>query len=191
MLHPKRWPGFWRYAIGCVFAMALASVTMAVEDRAPPTDQADDGMSGAALEKLLKRVDKNLRVAGNVIEFEVEGHPLVLIYDEAADRMRLMSPVTKVVNLKEGELLRVMQANFESALDARYAIANEMLWSVYVHPLSPLTEEQFVVAIGQTINVVVTFGQSYSSGVFVFGGGDSAAQERRDLIDRLEDLVGT
>ncbi|MEO1576353.1 MAG: hypothetical protein AAFU65_15505, partial [Pseudomonadota bacterium] len=93
--------------------------------------------------------------------------------------------------LEDGELLRVMQANFDSALDARYAVANNVLWSVFVHPLASLGEEQFVVAIGQTINVVLTFGSSYSSGVFVFNGGDSTEIERRKLIDRLRELLET
>jgi len=36
-----------------------------------------------------------------------------------------------------------MQANFDSALDARYAIAKGKLWSAFIHPLSELNEEQF------------------------------------------------
>lgn len=168
-----------------IIALLLCGVrnVVADEDAGP--------MTGERLANLLKRLDTDARLDGTVVEFEVEGVPLVLVFDETADRMRLMSPVRKVDELEEGQLLRLMQANFDSALDARYAIANNVLWSVYVHPLASLSEEQFVVAVGQTINVVLTFGESYSSGVFIFNGGDSSAIERRKLIDRLRELLTT
>lgn len=169
-----------------LFTAALGSIPQTVLAQDAPA-----AMTGERLLGLIQRIDDDARLSGTVVEFEVEGMPLVLVFDEGADRMRLMSPVTKLDELDDGELLRVMQANFDSALDARYAVANDVLWSVFVHPLASLSEEQFVVAIGQTINVVVTFGTSYSSGVFVFNGGDSSEIERRKLIDRLRDLLET
>lgn len=154
-------------------------------------DATERAMTADRLATILLRVDKNARANGNVVEFEVDKYPMVMVYDEAADRMRLMSPVGKVEDLDSAEMLRLMQANFDSALDARYAIANDVLWGLFVHPLSTLSEEEFVVAIGQTINVVATFGTTYNSGVFVYGGGDSSGIEQRKLIDRLKDLVKT
>ena len=35
------------------------------------------------------------------------------------------------------------------------------------------------------VNLVTTYGTSYSSGLLVFGGGDSQAIQRRELIDEL------
>lgn len=149
------------------------------------------GMTAERLGVIIGLIDEDARREANTVEFAVDGHAIVLVYDEAADRMRLFSPVARVDELKEGELLRLMQANFDSALDARYGIAQGTLWGLFVHQLSSLSEEQFVEAIGQTINVVATFGDSYNSGVFVFGGGDSSAIERRELIDRLKNLLRT
>ncbi len=173
-------------------SVAVCLLLGAEAGSAEPTERAaPDVMTAQRLSAIVGQIDEDAQIYGNVIEFSVEGQPVVLVYDEAADRMRLMVPVTEVEALEDGELLRLMQANFESALDARYAVAKGVLWGLFVHPLSTLNEEEFVVAIGQTINVAVTFGDSYNSGVFVFGGGDSSSAERRKLIDRLKNLLRT
>jgi hypothetical protein len=78
----------------------------------------------------------------------------------------------------------MMQANFDSALDARYAVAQGRLWAVFIHPLSPLERDQFISGIGQTVNVAQTYGSLYTGGAMQFGGGDSVPLQRQ-LIDRL------
>jgi hypothetical protein len=78
-----------------------------------------------------------------------------------------------------------MQANFDSALDARYAIAKETLWSAYIHPLSTLSDEDFLSGLGQTVNLVDTFGSSFSSGSSTFIGGDSSGLKEKELIKEL------
>ncbi|MFK7888381.1 MAG: type III secretion system chaperone [Gammaproteobacteria bacterium] len=175
-----------RWALGLVLMGCGLVSTPAFGEQAEASK-----MTADRLATILLRVDKKARIEDNVIEFEIQQYPVVMVFDETADRMRLMSPVGKIEDMDEAEMLRLMQANFDSALDARYAVANDILWGLFVHPLSTLTEEEFLVAIGQTINVVVTFGKSYSSGVFVYGGGDSSGIERRKLIDQLKDLVKT
>ena len=83
------------------------------------------------------------------------------------------------------QLMRALQANFDSALDARYAVANELVWATYIHPLSPLLEGQFLSAVAQTYTAAETFGTTYTSGAFTYGGGDSA-EEQRKLLEELE-----
>ena len=102
-----------------------------------------------------------------------------------ADRMRVLIPIEGTDDLSKDELLRLMQANFDSALDARYAIAQGQLWAAFIHPLSSLTDEEFLLGIGQTANVVASFGSTYSSGMFIFGGGDSAEIERKRFLEEL------
>ncbi|MEP5031736.1 MAG: hypothetical protein ABJR02_13785, partial [Marinomonas sp.] len=98
---------------------------------------------------------------------------VMIVADGAADRMRAMVPIASADGLSAQDLLRVMQANFDTALDARYAIANGRLWGVYIHPLSPLQKDQLISALVQTVNVARSYGQTYSGGAQVFGGGDS------------------
>ena len=138
------------------------------------------------IETIIERLDEDYERNGNSILFSFAERQILLVSDPAADRMRIMIPVNDAAALDPEELMRLMQANFDSALDARYAIANGTLWSTFLHRLSTLTEIDFLSGIGQTINTADSFGTSYSSGEFVFGGGDSGELQRRKLIDELQ-----
>ena len=82
-----------------------------------------------------------------------------------------MTPVTSEDKLDAEELSRLLSANFDRALDAKYAISNETLWSVFTHPLAELTDEQFIGCVGQVVTLADNFGTSYSSSGLYFGGG--------------------
>ncbi len=118
--------------------------------------------------------------------FHVEGLETAVVYDVGADRMRIIMPIGDADEIDKENLLRMMQANFDSALDARYAIAQGSLWGVFIHPLGSLTSEEFLVGLGQTANVVLSYGSTYSSGLFIYGNGDSAEIERQRLIEKLK-----
>ena len=135
-------------------------------------------MDNARMHDLLQRVDPELQgelgswvIAHDVIKAQI-------ITDEKADRMRVIVPIVKVKDIEEGELLRLMQANFDSALDARYSIANGVIWSAFIHPLSALSDDEFISGLAQAITAAATFGSTYSSGALIFGGGDSGEQQR-------------
>ena len=113
------------------------------------------------------------------------GRALMVLTDPDNDRMRIMGHVTAAEALDEALLQRLMQANFDSALDARYAIARNTLWSVFLHPLSSLTTRDFITGLGQVVNLAKTFGSSFSSGLLLFRGGDSEGLQERELIDEL------
>ena len=86
---------------------------------------------------------------------------------------------------------RILQANFDTALDARYAIAQGRLWSVYIHPLTELQPQQLISGLVQTVTLAQTYGGAYASGSLSFGGGDSAERYRElmeDLAPRGEAL---
>ena len=148
-------------------------------------------MTANRLGELIVNVDGNAALNGSTWFFHVAELETVVVYDIDADRMRIMIPVGPVGNIEKEELLRLMQANFDSALDARYAIAQDTLWGAFIHPLSTLTDEEFLVGLGQTANVVMSFGTSYSSGLFIFGSGDSAEIERKRLIEELKKTTTT
>ena len=77
-------------------------------------------------------------------------------------------------------------ADLISILDARYCIAKSIVWSTYLHPLSPLTDEQFLLGLGQVINLANTYGSTFSSGALIFGGGDSGDQQRQLIQNLME-----
>jgi HEAT repeat protein len=98
--------------------------------------------------------------------------------------MRAVVPIRSSDGLSDDDVRRMMQANFDSALDARYAIAQGRLWAVFIHPLSALEKDQLISGLSQTVNLAKTYGSLYTGGAMLFGGGDSAAIHR-GLIDDL------
>ncbi len=124
------------------------------------------------IDELVRRIDIDAVRNGNSWQINYRDMPIFVIGDDNADRIRIMSPVSNAAILSEGQLLRLMQANFESALDARYAIAQGAVWSAFIHPLSVLDEREFFSGMGQTMSLVVTYGTTFSSGALAFTGGD-------------------
>ena len=142
-------------------------------------------MSNARLAELIKRIDNKAKGEPGHWQLVVDGKQVLVITDENANRMRIISPITNSDELTQPQLYRIMQANFDSALDARYAVAKEVLWSAFIHPLSSLSDREFLVGVGQVVNLVSSYGSSYSSGALIFRGGDSNGLEKREVIDKL------
>jgi hypothetical protein len=146
---------------------------------------AESSMSNKRIDELLSRLEIEIQGQDGLWRFYLNDVEVTIITDENADRMRIIAPVAKTENLNAVEYERVLQANFDTALDARYAIAKSILWSVFIHPLGVLSDRQLIEGIGQVVNLVSTFGTSYHSGSAVFGGGDSQGIEERELIENL------
>lgn len=151
------------------------------------TDAAPEGsMTLERMGEIIRKLDAEAEnQQPNVWQFKIAQVPVLLVADKKHNRMRLLVSVRKTDTLSKKELLRIMQANFDTALDARYAIARNILWATYIHSLSTLHDRQFITAIGQTVNLALTFGTTYSSGALTFQGGDSRDILRRQLIDQL------
>ena len=138
-------------------------------------------MSDARVEALLKRLDTPISGGHGKWTFTLLNREVVVVAHEAAGRIRIMTPILTVPDegFSDALMKRLLQANFDSALDARYAVADDILWGVYIHPLNPLTEQQFFGAIKQVISIAETFGETFSSGGPLFGGGDSSEELRK------------
>ena len=136
------------------------------------------------LGRIVQALDPQAQRSGNVMQMTIQGVQVLVIADPAADRMRAIAPVRDTRDVTAAEMVRMMQANFDTALDARYSIAKGMLWAAFIHPLSPLEKDEFISGLGQVVNLVTTYGTLYSDGALRFGGGDSGALQRK-LIDEL------
>ena len=96
--------------------------------------------------------------------------PLHVITDPPADRVRVFAPIPEM-NLGDAQVLfRLLRANFETALDARYCIWRGTLHAAFMHPMSNLDEETFVDGMEQVVTLVKTTGDTYSSTGLRFGG---------------------
>jgi len=145
----------------------------------------DEVMNNQRLGELIQRIDESAQGQPGFWTFIVEGREVSVITDEKADRMRVIVPIAPANKVSSDRLIRMMQANFDSALDSRYSIAKGIVWAAFIHPLSALGDEEFLSGVGQSVNLALTYGESYSSGAITFGGGDSQALRRRELIDEL------
>lgn len=104
-------------------------------------------------------------------KFEYRDHGLIVMTDEEHNRMRIITPVAEVNDLEDEIWLLCMSANFDRALDARYAVSGDYLWSIFIHPLKQLEEAQVIDAIDQVINLAENFGTTFSSTGVMFQGG--------------------
>ena len=107
--------------------------------------RAQDAEPPMTLERLgaiLMSLDADARPVGNSMELTIAGIPIIVIADSVANRMRALVPIRAADEMTQAELMRVLQANFDSALDARYAVAQRRLWAVFIHPLSPLERDE-------------------------------------------------
>ena len=141
-------------------------------------------MTMSRMADIIRDIDPEAQASGSAIQFTIDDIPLVVVADPGANRMRAMVPIRSADGLAADELMRLMQANFDTALDARYAIARGFLWSPFIHPLRPLEKDQLISGLGQVANLQQSFGTLYSGGAIHFGGGDSGELQRK-LIDEL------
>ncbi|MEM9351371.1 MAG: hypothetical protein AAGA47_14025 [Pseudomonadota bacterium] len=148
----------------------------------------DEPMTAPRVAAIAEALDPDAKVMGNGVQMTIADVPVLIVMDPVADRMRAMVPIRDAAAMTAEELARVMQANFDTALDARYAIARGRLWAVFIHPLSPLERDQLISGIGQTVNIALTYGSVYSGGAMSFGGGDSGSLLLEELLKRGQEL---
>ncbi len=108
---------------------------------------------------------------------------MLVVTNAEADRMRLMMPIKPTSELSVEEVQSMMLANFHSALDARYAVSNGLVVSVFIHPLSTLQERDARSAILQVNNLAENFGGSYASSAVGFGGTGAATETEPEALE--------
>lgn len=167
-----------RHNLVSILAVALTLAMPAVAQDAVP------GMTIPRMGEIVQALDPEAQFTGSGFQFTIDDIPVLIVADPVANRMRAMVPIRSAEGLTAQELQRVMQANFDSALDARYAIANGRLWGTFIHPLRELQRDQLISGIAQTVNVAKTYGTLYSSGAGQFGAGDSGDLQA-ELLERL------
>jgi len=156
--------------IVCLAAVLLAALPA----------KAHQPMTPARMVEIVLALDPDAEVAGTFIQLDVAEIPILIVFHPEADRMRAITPIRSVEGLASETIFRLMQANFDTALDARYAVANGKLWAAFIHPLSALDKRTLISGVGQVANLALSYGSTYSSGALGFGGGDS-----RQIIENL------
>jgi hypothetical protein len=160
-------------------------------DEAPPAPAEVSPEITAILEQMdqvIKALDSKATRTGNSWQFTLQERAMLVVTDTSAARMRIITPIALIEDLPEGAMQRLMQANFDTALDARYAVAQNLVWGAFIHPLDTLTQRDFAAGILQAHAVGETFGTTFSSGAISYGGGDSNAIYEEQLKELLEEI---
>ncbi|WP_439142017.1 hypothetical protein [Pseudooctadecabacter sp.] len=166
-----------------MFRAAILSIVICF---AAPVFAQEGAMTAQRIAEIVLDIDPDAQLTPGGIELTLEDIPVLIVMAPGADRMRAMVPIASVEDVSAEEMSRMMQANFDTALDARYAVAQGRVWGVFIHPLSPLEREQLLSGLVQTVNLARTYGTLYSGGANVFNGGDST----EIFQDLFEDLLG-
>ena len=162
--------------------METADETITAESSAPSK------MTAEKMGALVKSFDADADIRDNLIAFKIEEREVLIVHDENNDRMRALSPIARIGILDDAIMMRMLQANYDSVLDARYAVADGLVWSVFIHPLGSLQEEDLLSAIAQVVTSAETFGTTFASGAMIFGGGDSN-ELHDELLKKLEEAA--
>ncbi|WP_198839679.1 hypothetical protein [Aureibaculum flavum] len=125
-------------------------------------------MTNSDLEKIIYVVSDSIRGESGNWQFMIKGRMLACITDTTNNRLRIMSPIIEQKKLAHIDLLKLMEANSYTALDARYAIADDLLWSLFVHPLKELQKDEILSAINQVYTAALTYGTTYNSSELTF-----------------------
>jgi len=78
---------------------------------------AKQGMNNKHLHELISRIDDKPRGQLGYWQIQYNDIPIVIITDERANRMRIISPIQDANELSKEKLFRMMQANFDSTLE--------------------------------------------------------------------------
>lgn len=142
-------------------------------------------MTQKKLGNILASVSDSIQGNNGRWQFMVKEVVFMCITDSTHNRMRIISPITEVNRLDENLKSAALVANFHSALDVKYAIAEDVLWSVFIHPLKELSEDQVKDAVKQVYSANVTFGTSFSSTDLVFPG----STRKKDTLKPKEKVL--
>ena len=135
-------------------------------------------MNNDKLNSIFHSLSDNVQGQNGHWKFIINELMFICLTDQLHNRMRIISPIVKMVEVTDEQLSKCMEANFHSTLDVRYAISDGVLWAAFIHPLQELTDEQVNSAIRQVYSSVRSFGTSYSSGTLSFRTRDERDAEQ-------------
>lgn len=127
-------------------------------------------MTPDAFDDALRQHGRFVNRSGNVWEFYFDNVRMRAVADAQADRMRISAYIRPARRTKESQLVRALEANFQSTQDARYSIEDDKLYALFAHPLSSLQPKQLHSGLREVANLAENFGTTYSAGSAEFGG---------------------
>ena len=138
-------------------------------------------MTSAAISKLIESYLTEIEGRPGFWRGLREQVPVYVFCDDKNDRMRLMAPIGELRELDPQVLQVLLQANYDRALDAKYALRGLEVWAVSVHPLATLAPDDFASFLEQVVKLVKNTGTTYASSDLVFlAAGEEGGEGGRD-----------
>ncbi|MDO5969172.1 hypothetical protein Q4Q35_05065 [Flavivirga aquimarina] len=135
-----------------------------------PLSSLSQNMTNETLHNIYSSVSDSIQGNNGAWQFYIKDIPLMSITDANHNRMRIISPISDSNNLSNELIKAALVANFHTALDVKYAVSDGILWSVFIHPLKELSQEQVKDAVSQVYYANVNFGTSFASTSLTFPG---------------------
>lgn len=153
-----------------ILSKPLVSALFLFSIFATTTVLADTVMDNKTLQKIITAQAQDHEKSENIVKFAYNGVAMIAITDERYDRMRIIAPILPYEQVTPAQVDTMMYANFHSALDARYAVSDGVLYSTFIHPLASLSQDAIISALNQVASLALSFGGEYSSKGISFGG---------------------
>lgn len=144
------------------------------------TSSAQEGMNNQKMDEIFQKQVQRVEGLPGSWQLFHDDRILLVLTDEAHNRMRIFSPIVEEKDIEKEHLVQMLEANFHTALDAKYSLYEGFVVSVFTHPLKELTEEQLIDAMNQVNNLAITFGTTYSSTDIIFGSGEDKKEQEGD-----------
>jgi hypothetical protein len=141
-------------------------------------------MTHGTLARLLERLLEDMEGSDGFWHGQRNDVTVYVVSDVEHDRMRIMAPIGELRVTDSSFLSILLQANFDRALDAKYALRKKELWSVFMHPLSTIVPDDLGTFVDQVVQLVKNTGTTYASSDLIFGVSED---ERLDLEYEGED----
>lgn len=134
-------------------------------------------------------VDKVVRPPNEMWQFHAGLFPVTIQTQESANRMRVVVFIAEERKMEPSHLSTMLEANYHTALDARYALTDGYVVSAFIHPFQELDSTQFVMGLYQAIHCAETFGDSYSGGTMVFGPSSGSENDTGPMESGVNELM--
>ena len=91
------------------------------------------------------------------------GIVVLAVIDKESDRLKLLSPIVYLKDINEDEITKCLEANFDNLQKIKYAVSNDIIWSIYDNSYKKISTTQIDEALLQLYYSTGTFGGKYSS----------------------------
>ncbi|MEL6778031.1 MAG: hypothetical protein AAFO06_12315 [Cyanobacteria bacterium J06597_16] len=134
-------------------------------------------MTLTRLEAILQSEASDIQGEEGQWQLTIGNRSVVVLADVSNNRMRIVAPIVAASELSAEQVQAMLLANFHTALDARYALSDDTVVSVFVHPLASLEEGYLRSALSQVATAADNFGTTYSSGGLGFGPNEQSTPD--------------